>query len=147
MANGKNGGTKAENIVKANGKGKAAKTLGKPASGHVELHGAYKAKFGTGDYAEGTKIRARADKPKLIAVGTYGKLKALIAKSLAEGKSLEEIGKGLGVSGARISEFCVIFGISRPKKAKAEKPKGKAKPKAKASKKVKPIDQGDEGDV
>ena len=146
----KNGKAKAENgAKKAEPKG-----LSKPGTKVVTaaFPGSY-ARF-TGDFGEKTAIRSTS--PKLVAIGTYGKLKALIVKSLADGKSLEEIGKSVGVSGSRISEFCVIFSIDRPKtegkpKTKKEKAafaeKMKAARASKKASKPKAVDQGEEGDV
>ena len=104
MTKKKNGGTKAENVVKGKGKGKAT---------------GYGKKF-KGDFADATPIRVLKGHVKLKAIGTYGKLKAYIVKSLDRGISLSEIGEGLEVSGSRISEFVNILGIERPKKGTGE---------------------------
>jgi hypothetical protein len=130
MTKKKNGGTKAENVVKAKGKGQAKAGAKLPAN--------YAARF-KGDFSDKAAIRARAGHTRLLALKTYGALKALIAERLAKGDSLETIGKSLQVSGARISEFYVLLGIERPKRGKPDKPKGK--PKAMAA------DQGAEGDA
>jgi len=163
MTTKKNGGTKAENVVK--GKGKAEDKLPKGLPVCVGMAGSYLEKFGKGDYADATPIRTLERNKKLKAVGTYGKLKAYIVKSLDHGLSLGDIGEGLEVSGSRIRELIVCLGIpSKPKAkkngaefaakmkaAKAAKVKVEVDKTTKAvrpkAKKAKVVDAGDEGDV
>ena len=104
MTKKKNGGTKAENVVKGKGKGKAT---------------GYGKKF-KGDFADSTPIRARAGHPKIAALKTYGGLREFLKKELGQGKSFEAVGKELQVSGSRISEFVNILGIEKHKKGKPD---------------------------
>ena len=100
MTKKKNGGTKAENVVKGKGKGKAT---------------GYGKKF-KGDFSDTTPIRARGSHPKIAALKTYGGLREFLKKEFGQGKSFEAVGKELQVSGSRVSEFVNILGIERHKK-------------------------------
>ena len=104
MTKKKNGGTKAENVVKGKGKGKAT---------------GYGKKF-TGDFGNGTPIRARGSHPKILALKTYGGLREFLKKEFGQGKSFDAVGRELQVSGSRISEFVNILGIERNRKGKGD---------------------------
>lgn len=104
MTKKKNGGTKAENVVKGKAKGKAT---------------GYGKKF-TGDFGNGTPIRARGSHPKILALKTYGGLREFLKKEFGQGKSFEAVGKELQVSGSRVSEFVNILGIERKGKGKGD---------------------------
>ena len=104
MTKKKNGGTKAENVVKGKGKGKAT---------------GYGKKF-TGDFGNGTPIRARGSHPKILALKTYGGLREFLKKEFGQGKSFDAVGRELQVSGSRISEFVNILGIERKRKGKGD---------------------------
>jgi hypothetical protein len=97
--------------------GLAKPAQGKGKNGQARPKG-YGKKF-TGDFGDQTPIRARGSHPRILALKTYGGLRAFLTKALGQGKSFETIGKGLQVSGSRISEFVAILGIERPKKGKA----------------------------
>ena len=113
MTKKKNGGTKAENIVKGKGKN------GQPRPTEKPRPKGYAKKF-KGDFADSTPIRAKADHAKILTLKTYGGLREFLMKALGQGKSLEVVGKELQVSGSRVSEFVNILGIERKKKGKSD---------------------------